>query len=251
MEIIPAIIAKDFEELERKIKLVESYVKSVQIDVMDGFFVSNITWNNPEKLKNIETGLKIEAHLMVEDVEGEVEKWINSGVKRILAHYEALASEKLKTKNEKPQRKIKNLFDKCQERGIELGLVLNLETPIDVLDEIIMNLSTGSGHNNNLLPEQVRLLADASKANIDVIQLMSIEKIGAHGYPFSEKVIPKIKALRQKYPGVKIEVDGGINIENAKELTEAGADALVAGSAIFGSKNIPEIFKKFKGIVGS
>jgi ribulose-phosphate 3-epimerase len=76
------------------------------------------------------------------------------------------------------------------------------------------------------------------------VQLMSIEKIGAHGYPFSENVIPKIKALRQKFPGVKIEVDGGINMENAKKLSDAGADVLVVGSAIFSSENVEKIIKE-------
>lgn len=104
MEIIPAIIAKSFDELQEKIKRVEPYVKSVQIDVMDGIFAPNKTWphNNchPELVsgsmkilkqmengfsasKQHDSGLDIEVHLMVEDAEGEVEKWFNSGVKRI------------------------------------------------------------------------------------------------------------------------------------------------------------------------
>lgn len=216
VEIVPAIIAKNFEELERKIRQVEPYVKSVQIDIMDGIFVSNKTWNNPEELKNIKTNLEIEAHLMVEDVVGEAEKWLNSGVKRILAHWEAMTEDL--------RFKIYELRKKIQEKGIEFGIVLNLETPINVLSDF------SSIINYQLL----------------IIQLMSIAKIGAHGYPFSEEVIPKIKALREKYPDVKISVDGGINLENAKRVKEAGADILVVGSTIFESKDIGKIINGLK-----
>jgi len=252
IKIVPAIIAKSFEELERKIKLVEPYVKSVQIDIMDGIFVPNITWNNPEELKNIETELNTEVHLMVEDVERETGRWLDSGVGRILVHFEALASEKLKAENEKQQQKIKNLINKCQEHGIELGIALNLETPVDVLDKICQ-CESAKGRTKQSRRITAKLFRHFTPRNdvcaIDVVQLMSIEKIGAHGYPFSENVIPKIKILRQKYPGVKIEVDGGINLQNARLVAEAGADVLVIGSAIFENENIEETIKEFKNII--
>lgn len=236
-EIIPAIIAKSFNELQEKIKIVEPYVKSVQIDVMDGVFAREKNWNEPMELKNINTNLKLEVHLMVEDVEQEIEKWVNSGVKRILAHYEAIISNS-KVKNEqvpcereqnsKSQLKIQKLIDMCRRCGVEFGIVLNLETPLEVLDQIAF------------------IIHDSSF----IIQLMSIAKIGYHGEPFDERVIPKIKALREKYSDVKISVDGGINLENARQVIDAGADVLVIGSAIFGSKDAEKTIKEFKNIIG-
>jgi ribulose-phosphate 3-epimerase len=265
-EIVPAIIAKSFEELEKKIRLVEPYVNWVQLDVMDGKFAPEKSWPyichpelisgsrgnvqempkqaNPERgrrvrhdriklLKELNAKLNLEAHLMIEEPEKEIDKWLESGVKRILVHYEALANEKGKSKNEQvPRRrdeklklKIKNLIKKCDVRNVELGIVLNLETPIDVLEKL---------HVTGFMPH--------------VIQLMSIAQIGYHGHPFDEKVIPKIRALKERRFGVKIAVDGGINKETAKLVLGAGADILVVGSAIFENENIEETIKELKNI---
>ncbi len=234
MEIVPAIIAKDFKELQVKIKLVEPYVKSVQIDIMDGIFAPEKSWNNPEDLKNINTNLEIEAHLMVKDVEGEIERWLDSGVKRILAHYEAVVNElrieqvpRNREKNYESRilTKIEELTNRCKKNGVEFGLVLNLETPIDVLSQFPVPSSQ--------FP----------------IQLMSIAQIGYHGQPFDKKVIPKIRALKEQRPDVKIQVDGGINIENEKQVAEAGADVLIIGSAIFGNENIGKTIETLKGTI--
>jgi ribulose-phosphate 3-epimerase len=240
-EIIPAIIAKTFSELEEKIKLVEPYVNWVQLDVMDGKFAPQKIGYQPEDLKKLDTVLNLEAHLMISEPEKAIDGWLNSGVKRILVHWEALANEKLKTKSEKPQLKIsgeagdffakgeqiKNFFDKCNKKGVGFGIVLNLETPIEVLD-----------------------LLRVSSYMLHVVQLMSIGKIGSHGQPFDEKVIHKIGILKQKWPDVKISVDGGLNNQNILAAAEVGADNLVVGSAIFQSqdigKTIQELENKFK-----
>jgi len=89
IEIIPTIIAKDFQELEEKIKKVEPYVEWVQLDVMDGQFVENATWDKPTDLKNLETNLNLEAHLMIQNPEENIDDWIESGVKRIIIHFES------------------------------------------------------------------------------------------------------------------------------------------------------------------
>jgi ribulose-phosphate 3-epimerase len=223
MEIIPAIIAKSFEELSRKIKLVEPYVNWVQLDIMDGQFAPEVSWNNPEELENINTRLNLEAHLMVEDVELEVERWLGSGVKRILVHYEAVfGNQELGTGNWEVISK------KCKENNTELGLALNLETSIDVLTKF-----------------------QVSSSRFQVIQLMSIAQIGYYGQPFDGRVIPKIKSLREKYPNVKIAVDGGVSLKNAGKLFQAGANILAVGSAIFEADNIGEAIKNFQIGFGS
>ncbi len=209
-EIVPVIIAKNFTELEKKLKFVEPLTRAVQLDVMDGIFAPEKSWNNPAELKNLKTTLDLEAHLMISEPEKEIDNWISSGVKRILVHFET-------TKN------LKEIIEKIKDAGVKVGVVLNLETPVSAIDEFI--------------------------DKIDLVQLMSVAQIGYHGHPFDERVLPKISALRQKYPNVKIAIDGGINIETAKKAAKAGADILVAGSAIFDSEDVKKAFEELRNSV--
>lgn len=211
VEIIPAILAKDFNDVRQKIKAVEGHAEWVQLDVGDGKFTAMETWQNPEDLKQISTPLSLEAHLMMSEPEKEIDRWIASGVKRILIHIEST-------------EKLPEILEKIKKSGLAAGLVLNLQTPIDVL--------------NNVLISQY--------PNVKIIQLMGISEIGYYGHPFDERVIPKIMALRDKYGLIKIAVDGGINIETAKKAIAAGADTLVAGSAIFGKPDVGQTIEELK-----
>jgi len=223
-EIIPAIIPKDFAELEVKIKLVEPYVKTVQIDAVDGIFSSNTTWNTPGDLEKLETSLILEAHLMIENPHRALNEWLGSKVKRIILHWEAMEKihnhELLPYKTQVgPGFPVTNLAEEIHKNNKEFGVALNLETPISVLDNFIND--------------------------IDMALLMSV-KPGQGWQKFEASVIPKIIALRQKYPDVKIEVDGGVNVENIPKLIAAGADFLVVGSAIFDSKDVGEAIEELK-----
>lgn len=211
--IIPAIIAKDSEELKGKLAQIDGLVSWVQIDVMDGVFVPPKTWDNPADLENISTAVNLEAHLMVANPENVIDKWLNSPIKRILIHYESTT-----------HAQIKKLVEKIQKSGKEVGIAFKLQTPLFVLDSLIRD----------------------SKFVIRAIQLMAIAEIGYYGHPFEEKVLDRIKTLREKYPDVTISVDGGVNLENAPKIIAAGADNLIVGSAIFKSDNIKEILEKFK-----
>jgi ribulose-phosphate 3-epimerase len=224
VEIIPAIIAKDFNELKAKIKLVEPFVRTVQIDVMDGVFVSNLTWNNPIELETLETNLMLEAHLMVENPHRVLNEWLNSRVKRVILHWEAM--EKIHNHELLPYRTqvgagfpVSNLAEEAHRNNKEFGVALNLETPISVLDNFIND--------------------------IDMVLLMSA-KPGEGGQKLQEEVFPKISALRQKYPDVKIGVDDGINEQNVARLIKAGANFLAVGSAIFQNQDIEDSIKKLK-----
>ena len=226
LEIVPAIIAKSFDELQEKIKLVEPYVKSVQIDIMDGIFTPEKSWNNPKELKNINTSLSIEAHLMIEDVESEIERWLDSGVERILAHWEAIEKLTVNRKQLTIEELVENLSRKCTKKNVEFGIVLNLDTSVSALGKML----------------------SVNCYLFSVVQLMSIAKIGEYGQPLDEKVIPKIRALKEQHLNVKISVDGGINSQNAKQILEAGADVLVVGSAIFGSEDVGRTIKELKKV---
>ena len=234
VDIIPAIIAKDFEDLEYKIRLVEPYVKAVQLDVMDGIFVPNTTWpfvagapqGKPsiDDLNELKTRLYLEAHLMVERPQEVTEQWLQSKAKRIILHWEAL--EKIHGHEMTPYKTVSrpgfpviDLAEEAHKHNKELGVAINPNTPISALDSFIND--------------------------IDLVLLMSVNP-GRAGQPFQEKVIPKIIALRQKYPDVKIEVDGGVNPQNAKKLAQAGANILVAGSSVFESGDTKEAFNNLK-----
>lgn len=223
-EIIPAIIAKNFEDLQDKIKLVEPFVATVQLDVMDGIFVPSTTWNSPSDLEKLETNLVLEVHLMVDSPHRVLNGWLASQVKRIILHWEAV--EKIHNHELLPyettvdnQFPISNLAREIHRHNKQFGLALNPKTPLAVLDNFI--------------------------GELDTVLLMSVNP-GFAGQEFQSEVIPRIKQLRQKYPSVKIEVDGGLGPQNIKEAREAGADFLVIGSAIFVQLNIEEAIKKLK-----
>lgn len=205
-EVIPTIIAKDFQEVKEKIKQVEPYVSWAQLDIMDGQFVKNSTWNNPKEVRELETKLDLEAHLMVKNPGEKINDWIDSGVKRIIVHYEAVEN-------------IRDLIIQIRKAGLDVGIAINPETDIKVLNGLV--------------------------DYIDLIMVMTVHP-GRGGQKFLEESLVKIKDLRERYRDVKISVDGGINLETAPKVIQAGANILSVGSAIFKSENIEKTIKELK-----
>ena len=193
VEIIPAIIGKDFTEVFTQIEKIGAQAKWLQLDISDGLFTPRYTWQEPADLDVVEGNSKLEAHLMIEEPEVYIDEWLKVA-DRITIHYEA--TDKL----DQIVEKFKNLPNK-------LGVSLMLATPLEVLDKHI--------------------------AHLDTVQLMGIEKIGYQGQEFSERVVGRVRALRAKYPDVRIQVDGGVNLANAPALIAAGATGLVVGSGIW------------------
>ncbi len=206
IEVIPTIIAKDFKDLQEKIRKVEPYVDWAQLDIMDGKFVKESTWNSPGLLREFKTKLRLEAHLMVANPEEVIVDWIDSGVKRIIVHFESTSH-------------LKDVVDKIKLAGLEVGLAINPKTPIEVLDEFIPHL--------------------------DLVLIMTVEP-GRGGQELIEDTLTKIRRLREKYQDIKIAADGGINIETAPQVIAAGANILASGSAIFTSEDIKETIKELK-----
>ena len=237
-EIIPAIIPKNFSDLAEKVSLVANFVKTVHVDINDGKFVKSKSWphSSPndfdfEKILKEEEGMpywekvEYEIHLMVSDPAPEIDNWIRAGSKRVLVHYESFPSS----------REFKKFTEEFKEKyGMngsslfpELGVVLKTETPIEVLA---------------VLEQSVKL--------IDSIQLMSIATIGFQGIniPFETSVIDRVSAVKNKYEGIPVSVDGSINMENAQKLIDAGADRLIIGGAIFQSEDITDTIEVFKSL---
>ncbi|OHA16935.1 MAG: hypothetical protein A3C79_01255 [Candidatus Taylorbacteria bacterium RIFCSPHIGHO2_02_FULL_45_28] len=222
-EIIPAILPKDFAELEEKIGLVKDVVKTVQIDVCDGQFTPEPSWPYRkhddffDKLVREDEGfpgwekLDFEIDLMVNRPEERIEDWVKAGATRIILHMESTGDV---------GAAIKALQDL-----VEVGLALNIDTPISGIGNPKLGITEG---------------------DIQFIQLMGIDQIGFQGQEFDEKVTDKIKEVKKMCHNYPISIDGGVSLDNAKQLMEAGADRLVVGSAIFESGNFLETIAKFK-----
>ncbi len=224
VEVVPAVIEPTFDEIARKLKLVEEAVTTAQLDLMDGIFVPAYSWpyenhsaenDSGEGLGDIDdiaklaTPLALELHCMIANPEEVLHEWLTHGeVKRVLIHPESTTH-------------LDRALEIVHEKKRQAGLSLKLETPIESIAPYIDRISH--------------------------VQLMAIERIGFGGQPFSEAVLPRIKKLRAMFPHVTISVDGGVSPATAPKLIAAGVDVLVAGSALFKAPDLREAVRQLKG----
>jgi len=209
IKIAPSVLSADFSRLGEDVKDAEKAgADLIHIDVMDGHFVPNITIG-PLVVKALRkiTSLPLDVHLMIEEPDKYTEIFAKAGADIITVHSEA--STHL-------HRSIRLIKD----QNIKAGISLNPATPLSSLDFV---------------------LSDA-----DMVLLMSVNP-GFGGQEFIPQVIDKIKMLKDiiknKNYRIEIEVDGGINTENAPDVAKAGADILVMGNAFFSSKNYKKVVK--------
>ncbi|PCI30359.1 hypothetical protein COB55_00120 [Candidatus Wolfebacteria bacterium] len=218
-EIIPAIIPKSFDDLRENVSKVSSFVPLVQIDIVDGVFVPSKGWPYTDSQTNISEdtavlhllGVAFEVDLMVTSPEDVVLQWVDAGASRIIIHIESTDNM------DKTIEVIRNT-----DTSVEIGIAINTDTEVDRLSEFI--------------------------PKIDFVQCMGIAKIGYQGQPFDERVISQIRALKSKYADIIISVDGGVTLDTAPKLIEAGASRLVSGSAIFKSDDISTTILNFKSL---
>lgn len=212
--IAPSILAADFANLQREIVMInESEADWIHVDVMDGVFVPNISMGIPvlEAVKRHATK-PLDVHLMIVNPEKFVEAFRKAGADRISVHVEACPHL------HRNIQQIKNL-------GAKAGVAINPHTPIVDLENVI--------------------------ESIDLVCMMSVNP-GFGAQKFIENTYQKIKDLRElmkaKNSKALIEIDGGVNLDNARPLMDAGADVLVTGNMVFSSPNPKEMIRLLKRV---
>jgi len=201
--IAPSILAADFVRLADEIAAVErAGADLLHIDVMDGHFVPNLTIGPPvvESIKKV-AKVPLDVHLMITNADTFIPEFVAAGADYITVHVEACPH-------------LHRTIQSIKERGVKAGVTLNPATPVSLLQEIL--------------------------ADVDLVLIMSVNP-GFGGQKFIPSVLKKIAAIREMLDRLQsralLEVDGGVKPDNAAQIIAAGANVLVAGSAIFASRD--------------
>lgn len=212
--ISPSLLAADFLNLEKEVAMLnQSQADYIHLDVMDGTFVPNISYGIPV-IQAVQRQSKKAAdiHLMIEKPERYIDTFIDLGAKILTIHYEACVH-------------LHRALDQIKSKGCLAGVAINPHTPIEVLNDIIKE--------------------------VDVVNLMSVNP-GFGGQKFIPLTYNKINRLhtliRSHNAQTLIQVDGGVNADNASVLVAAGVDLLVAGAFVFNSKDPIQTIAELKGI---
>lgn len=212
-KIAPSLLAADFADLKEEIKKIElGGADYLHLDVMDGNFVPNITFGAPviKRLKSV-AKIPFDVHLMIERPERYIKDFVDAGADILTVHAEASTH-------------LHRTIQEIKSYNIKAGVSLNPATPLSVLEYIL--------------------------DDIDLVLIMSVNP-GFGGQSFIESSKEKIKKVKEMIGDrdIIIEVDGGVNLKNARELVDLGVDLLVAGSAVFGADDVVQQTKSFKEII--
>jgi ribulose-phosphate 3-epimerase len=215
VKIEPSILSADFSKLGTEIKEAEEAgADIIHIDVMDGSFVPNLTVG-PLVVEAVRphTQLPLDVHLMIEEPDRYIEAFVKAGANIITIHVEA-------------SRHLHRSLNWIRESGVKAGVSVNPATHLYNLDFVL--------------------------SEVDIVLIMSVNP-GFGGQSFIPSTIKKIRQMREllneEYSQTEIEVDGGVKVDNARQIVEAGADILVMGSAFFNSSNYRETISLVRGQV--
>jgi ribulose-phosphate 3-epimerase len=230
--IVPAIIPTSREDLEDKLLKLQGIAESVQIDVVDGIFAAPASWPCMREhaggmLSEMEAldylgGLHLEVDLMVHNPEDHISPWVNSGANRLTLHAGSTQTltrllEDIKTRYGHDKEFMTGL--------LSVGLALHAEMDISILEPMISHL--------------------------DYVQVMGIATVGKQAQPFDARVLPKLRALKKKYPRLPVQVDGGVSLETAPALLAAGASRLIVGSALWKARKLKDAYQQFLDLTTS
>ena len=215
IKIAPSVLSADYTKMGEEVRSLEqSGADLVHCDVMDGVFVNNITFGIKmvEDLRKI-TALPLDCHLMIVDPEKYVERFAAAGADIITVHYEACKDD------------LANVLKLIKETGKKCGAVINPDTPVEkIKDEILL---------------------------CDMVLVMSVFP-GFGGQKFIPDVLDKVREIRaiidESGKDIDLEIDGGVTSENVAEIKAAGANVIVAGSAVFKAENRAEMIEKLRSV---
>lgn len=213
-KISPSMLSADFLQLQRDIEMLNSSEADwIHCDVMDGVFVPNISFGFPVLAEVNKVAKKpLDVHMMVVNPDKFIQDVKNVGGYMMTVHYEACVH-------------LDRTVAAIHEAGMKAGVTLNPHTPVELLEDILHE--------------------------VDMVLVMSVNP-GFGGQKFIENSLSKVSRLRKmierKHLSTLIEVDGGVNLETGKKLLDAGADVLVAGSAVFNAPSPIEMIKELKNL---
>ncbi|MEE9232355.1 MAG: ribulose-phosphate 3-epimerase [Nitrospirales bacterium] len=210
--IAPSILSADFARVAEAVQQVEAAGADwIHVDVMDGHFVPNLTVGPPmvEAIRKV-TALPLDVHLMMTNPDAFIPEFVQAGADILTVHVETCPH-------------LHRTVQSIKERNVKAGVTLNPATSISTLEEII--------------------------SEVDLVLVMSVNP-GFGGQEFIASSLEKIRRIRTMLTNsgssAYLEVDGGINLNNVASIVKVGANVLVAGSAIFGSANIPETIRQMR-----
>ncbi len=210
--ISPSILSADFARLAEAVQMVEAAGADwIHVDVMDGHFVPNLTVGPPmvEALRKV-TSLPLDVHLMMTNPDAFIPEFVDAGADLLTVHVEACPH-------------LHRTVQSIKERQVKAGVSLNPATSVTAIEEIL--------------------------GDVDLVLVMSVNP-GFGGQQFISSSLDKIRRIRTMMTNCRssahLEVDGGVNLTTVASVIHAGANVLVAGSAIFGSKNIPETIRQMR-----
>jgi len=199
IKLAPSILSADFARLgEQVAEVARAGADYIHVDVMDGHFVPNITIGAPvvAAIRPL-TSLPLDVHLMIEHPERYISEFVHAGADIITVHVEASPH-------------LHGAIELIKKLGVKAGVSLNPPTPLSAVDKFIHH--------------------------VDLVLIMSVNP-GFGGQPFIPETLPRIENMRKILDGrglsAELEVDGGINVENAPDIVKAGANVLVAGNSVF------------------
>jgi ribulose-phosphate 3-epimerase len=202
MGVLPVINCVDSASVKSRIETVKKFLPEgsfLHVDIADAAFTFHRTWNDPKELAPWQLPYLFEVHLMTEHPEDQIDSWITANARRFIVHSETLI-----------EASIARIMNLCAPKNIGLALSLTPETTIDRIAPVMQHFS--------------------------MVQVLAVRP-GLPGQAFIPSSVEKIKTIKKAWPRVIIEVDGGMNIETAKLVKDAGADFIVSESFIINNQN--------------